>query len=1151
MDGPGYFFDLINPGSENNSMAKFFLANRSEKMSGKYATKRPWPKISSFLFTTMLACILSMSGHTACFASTIKLQWGSSSGASGYKVYYQADSSTLPFSGTGASEGSAPIDVLNNTNATISGLDPEHAYYFTVTAYNDTGESAYSNIVSVPELVSPTIALSYPANNASVSGTVSVTSVASDNVGVTKVEFYVNGVLQSTDTASPYLFSWNTSSLSSGNYTLTAKAYDAAGNVGQATAVSVTVVNDTTAPTVSLTAPASNNIVSGIVAITASANDNVGVSKVEFYGNGVLLSASNVSPYSYNWNTTSFTNGSYTLSAKAYDSSGNVGQSSNVSVTVNNPDSTAPSVSLTAPANSSIVSGTVSVAATASDNIGVSKVEFYVNNVLQATDTSSPYSLSWNTTLVANGSYTLSAKAYDAAGNVGSSANVSVTVNNHDATAPTVSVTSPSAGATVNGTVAVTATANDNIGVSKVEFYVNNALQATDTSSPYSLSWNTTLVANGAYTLSAKVYDAAGNVGSSTSISVTVNNPDTTAPTVSAFTLPATATTLTVPISTFTATDNIGVTGYCVTTTNSPAGCIWSGTKPAAITFGIAGSQTAWAWARDAAGNTSAGVSASTSITTTGSSSITIGETSILSGDDSGNGNLLLAQSATLGQTATIQSLSFYVTTASGNLRLGVYDATGTNGGPGNLIASTAELTPVTGWNTANVTNPASLKAGTYWLAFLPSSGNLHCGHIYETGVATWYSYTYGTMPSAFPTSQSAMTAHWSFYATLITNNDSTAPNVSISAPSAGATVNGSVSVTTSASDNIGVTKVELYVNNVLQATDSAAPYSFSWNTTSLANGSYTLSVKAYDAAGNIGSSTNVSVTVNNPDTTAPTVSIVSTINNSTINGTQTITVSASDNIGVSKVEFYINNVLQATDTASPYSFSWNTTSVANGLYTLSAKAYDAANNIGQSANMTVTVSNSSPAPTVSIISPINGATYNGSATITLTASATANGTATITRVEFYNGANLLNTVSSSPYSYTWSNVATGTYTFTAKAYDSTGAVSISSPVNVNVVSPVKTVTMSAGSPTSPSPVGTSVTFNASASGGSGSYQYKFMVKIPGSGWATEQVYSSNSSFTWKTTGLTAGTYNIQVWARNAGSTGSFDAWKAIKYVLK
>ncbi len=304
--------------------------------------------IYKFFFATILACLLSMAGQSACFASTVVLQWDPNTDAdlAGYKVYYQADSSTQPFQGTGATQGPSPIDVHNqNDSETISGLDPAHPYYFAVTAYNTSGvESAYSNIVYVPELVPPTVSISYPTNNATVSGTVSVTASASDNVGVTKVEFYVNGALQTTDTSTPYIYSWNTTSLTAGSYTLMAKAYDAAGNVGQSANVAVTVVKDTTAPKVSITAPANNSTLSGTTTITATASDNVGVSKVEFYENGILLTATNVSPYSYNWNTATLTNGaSYTLSAKAYDAAGNVGQSSNVSVTVNNSDVNKPS----------------------------------------------------------------------------------------------------------------------------------------------------------------------------------------------------------------------------------------------------------------------------------------------------------------------------------------------------------------------------------------------------------------------------------------------------------------------------------------------------------------------------------------------------------------------------------------------------------------------------------------------------------------------------------------------------------------------------------------------------------------------------------------------------------------------------------------
>jgi subtilisin family serine protease len=93
-------------------------------------------------------------------------------------------------------------------------------------------------------------------------------------------------------------------------------------------------------------------------------------------------------------------------------------------------DTTAPTTSLTDPANGSTVVGTITLAATASDNVGVTRVDFYDGTALIGSSTSAPYSVSWNTTGVANGSHTLTSRAFDAAGNSGTSAGVSVTVNN-------------------------------------------------------------------------------------------------------------------------------------------------------------------------------------------------------------------------------------------------------------------------------------------------------------------------------------------------------------------------------------------------------------------------------------------------------------------------------------------------------------------------------------------------------------------------------------------------------------------------------------------------------------------------------------------------------------------------------------------------
>jgi hypothetical protein len=93
-----------------------------------------------------------------------------------------------------------------------------------------------------------------------------------------------------------------------------------------------------------------------------------------------------------------------------------------------------------------------------------------------------------------------------------------------DTTAPAVSITAPAAGTTVSGTVTISAAASDNVGVTRVEFLVDGVLLSTDTTTPYSASWNTTVATNAAHSLTARASDAAGNQGTSSAIGVTVNN---------------------------------------------------------------------------------------------------------------------------------------------------------------------------------------------------------------------------------------------------------------------------------------------------------------------------------------------------------------------------------------------------------------------------------------------------------------------------------------------------------------------------------------------------------------------------------------------------------------------------------------------------
>jgi hypothetical protein len=278
-------------------------------------------------------------------------------------------------------------------------------------------------------------------------------------------------------------------------------------------------------------------------------------------------------------------------------------------------DTTPPSVSVTAPANGATVTGTTSVSANASDNVGVVGVQFLVDGTnVGGEDTTSPYSLSWNSTTVPNGSHTISARARDAAGNVATAAAVTVNVSNGtagDTSPPSVSMTAPSNGATVSSTITVSANATDNVGVVGVQFLLDGAnLGSEDSSSPFSVSWNTTSVSNGTHTLTARARDAAGNTTMASAITVDVNNQtsgDTTPPNIS-MTSPANGATVSgnVVVSA-NATDNVAVTGvqFRLNGANlglevlaSPYSLLWN-------SAGVpAGSHVLSATARDAAGNT-------------------------------------------------------------------------------------------------------------------------------------------------------------------------------------------------------------------------------------------------------------------------------------------------------------------------------------------------------------------------------------------------------------------------------------------------------------------------------------------------------------------------------------------------------------------
>lgn len=187
----------------------------------------------------------------------------------------------------------------------------------------------------------PLVAIAEPGPGTQVSGSsVRLAAAASDDSRVDHVTFSIDGAPVGTAAAAPYAVTWNSTQVANGNHSLTATAYDDVGNQTISDAFSISVANYTS-PSASITTPGSGSTVSGTVTVTAAASAQAGVSKVEFFADGLRIDpAATAPPYSVSWNTLSSTqpayDGSHTLTAVVTDAAGQTTTSAPVSVTVDN-----------------------------------------------------------------------------------------------------------------------------------------------------------------------------------------------------------------------------------------------------------------------------------------------------------------------------------------------------------------------------------------------------------------------------------------------------------------------------------------------------------------------------------------------------------------------------------------------------------------------------------------------------------------------------------------------------------------------------------------------------------------------------------------------------------------------------------------------
>ena len=318
-----------------------------------------------------------------------------------------------------------------------------------------------------------------------------------------------------------------------------------------------------------------------------------------------------------------------------------------------------------------------------------------------------------------------------------------------------------------------------------------------------------------------------------------------------------------------------------------------------------------------------------------------------------------------------------------------------------------------------------------------------------------------------------------------------------------------SVTATTAPS---GLSGVSIKYNGSSTAPSNAGSYSV---VASLMNDNYT----ATEATGTL--------IINAP----PTVSIASPTNGALLHATSvTISASAADSDGsVSKVEFFQGSVKLGEVVSSPFSFIWN--NVAGGNYSLTAVATDNSGSSTGSSPVSITVNNP---PNISVTASSPQDVPTAPAQITINAEA-GDPDGTISKVEIYQGTTLLATDVTSPYSYTWSSVAAGNYSISAKATDNLGGVTTSNVVGVSVnAKPNVSLASPANGASFFAPALVSLTATASDSDGSVSkvefYQGSTLIST-----VTATPYSFNWSY------VPAGTYTLTAKAtdNNGASTTS------------
>jgi hypothetical protein len=809
------------------------------------------------------------------------------------------------------------------------------ANVLTVTARDAAGNTGTAVLTVTSDVTVPTVAITTPTSSGSYTTTTTplqVGGTASDNIGVTQVT-WTNDRGGSGTAAGTTDWTVGAIALQPGANLVTVTARDAVGNAATSTLAVNYSVPDNTAPTISITTPSSTGSYTtnqSSLTVAGSAADNVAVTQVSWAND---RGGSGAAAGTTTWTASGIPlqPGSNVITATARDSAGNPA-SATLTVTQ---DAVVPSVTLTAPAAGATVSGAnVTLTATASDNLGLSGLQFLLDGTTaigsEIVGGGPNYTTTWNTVGVSNGTHTLSARATDAAGNTAVSADVSVTVSNavtglvaaygfEEASGSSVVDASTSLN---NGTLGsgVSRTATGKFG---------RALTFNGTSGMVTVPNAASLALSSAMTLEAWVNP-----------SLVVNEWRDVV---------------------YKGNDNY----YLMVSTNNGSRPAGGGLLGGAATevFGVSALPiNTWTHVATTFDGTALRlyVNGALVATVTKSGSLATSSNPLTLGGDPIYGQFFagsLDEVRVYNRALSLAEIQSDMVTPVGG------------GAPGDATAPVVAITtPTSSGSYSTAASPlaiggtASDNVGVTQVAWSNDRG----GSGTATGTTTWsvggIVLQPGTNVVTVTARDAANNAGTATLNVTYTAPDVTAPTINITTPTNASTYTTSVAslaIGGNAADNVGVTQVT-WTNDRGGSGTASGTTSWSVSGIALQPGPNVITITARDAASNPATAT-LTVT---QDAIVPAITLTAPASGATVSGSSTtLTASATDNNAMAGVQFLLDGTTPiGAEVAGPgptYTMTWNTLGVPNGSHTLSARARDAAGNIALSAGVPVTVSNS------------------------------------------------------------------------------------------------------------------------------------------------------------------------------------------------